>query len=261
MDSDISPRYIMDLIARMENAIWNQYNSYKKVKFYIEKWYRCEESINHYWENFKIAYKVDHNIDLEQTLHNIDGETLLKMAIDLGLATPDFIPSVPIFRNEIKSDYNTASQTFEKAYRQIEEHPDIAVGLANSALESIVKEILKDERIKIEMNARKTLYELVGDLLKAFQLYPNSDMPLEIKTIGSSLLSVSQSIEKLRSEKTNLHGKTSEDVVIEESLYTCFIVNSVATLGLFLKSFYEKKFPILLQDNQPEFDPKLDLPF
>jgi len=55
------------------------------------------------------------------------------------LETPDFIPCIPTFRNEIKSDYKTASATFEKAFRQIEEHPDIAIGLANSSLESIIK--------------------------------------------------------------------------------------------------------------------------
>lgn len=42
-------------------------------------------------------------IDLKKTLHQIDGETLLKIAIDLGLDTPDFIPSIPMFKNELKS--------------------------------------------------------------------------------------------------------------------------------------------------------------
>ena len=58
------------------------------------------------------------------------------MAIDLGVETPDFIPSIPVLKNELKSDFETASQTFEKAYKNVEEDPSLAIGLANSALES-----------------------------------------------------------------------------------------------------------------------------
>ena len=85
-------------------------------------------------------------IDLKKTLHQIDGETLLKIAIDLGLDTPDFIPSIPMFKNELKSSFETAAQTFEKAYCNVEKDPSLAIGLANSALESIIKAILKDKR-------------------------------------------------------------------------------------------------------------------
>lgn len=243
MNDKISPQYIMKLIDIIGKALWKEYPSYKNVQFYIDKWHEVNnDDWNNPWENFVIARTKEAKIDLLQTLHNIDGETLLKIAIDLGLETPDFIPSIPTFRNEIKSEYRTASLTFEKAFKQIEERPDIAIGLANSALESIIKELLKDEKIKTKSNNKKTLYDLTADLLKEFQLYPNADMPAEIRTIGSSLLTVNQSIEKLRSEKTNIHGKTDGDYIIKDALYTYFVVNSVATVGLFLKSYYNKKF-------------------
>ncbi|MDU1903926.1 MAG: hypothetical protein E6772_04005 [Dysgonomonas sp.] len=120
---DISPKYQMTLIKKIESAIWSEYKSYKDVKFYIEKWYKWDYNN---WENFPIVLKESKDIDLVSTLHGIDGETLLKIAIDLGVETPDFIPSIPVFRNEIKSNYPTASRTFEDAFKQIEEHPDIA---------------------------------------------------------------------------------------------------------------------------------------
>lgn len=243
MSDKISPKYQMKLVDDVDKAIWETYSSYKKVKLYIEKWHFSEGDWNNAWENFAIVIKHNGEIDLLSTLHNIDGETLIKIAIDMGVETPDFIPSIPAFRNEIKSDYSAASATFEKAFKQIEEHPDIAVGLVNSALESIVKEILKDGRIKIKAKEGETLYGLTQSLLRDFELFPNSDMPKEIKTIGSSLLSINQSIEKLRSEKTNMHGKTNDDYVINDALYTYFVVNSVVTVGLFLNSFYKKKYP------------------
>ena len=67
----------------------------------------------------------------------------------MGIETPDYIPSIPTFKNELKSNYETASLTFEKAFKNVEADPSLAVGLTNSALESIIKEILKDSRINV----------------------------------------------------------------------------------------------------------------
>lgn len=234
----------MTLVKNIESAIWAEYKSYKDVRFYIDKWHTSEQGWNNYWENFSIVLKESKDIDLPATLHGIDGEILLKIAIDLGIETPDFIPSIPVFRNEIKSKYPTASRTFEDAFKQIEEHPDIAIGLVNSALESIVKEILKDERVRISLKGSETLYSLVVEVLKFFQLYPNSDIPKEVKTIGSSLLSISKGIEELRSSKTKFHGKTDDDYIVSDSIYAYFVVNSITTVGLFLKNYFEKKFPL-----------------
>lgn len=243
MDNEISPRFQMKLIKEVEEALLNQYNNNKDILYYINKWHIAQDEYDGHWENFYIAFNSHGSIDLVETLHGIKGELLIKIAIDLGVATPDFIPSIANFRYELKSEYKTASAVFEKAMTQIEIHPDIAVSLANSALESIIKEIFSDERIITKPQQGKTLYDLAGELLKELQLYPNSDMPIEIRTIGSSMLAINQSIEKLRSEKTNAHGKSSGDYIIEDPLYTHFVVNSVTTIGLFLISFYKNKFP------------------
>ena len=118
----------MGLIQNIEKAIWAEYKTYKEVLLYIEKWHKTEEdNWCNFWENFSIRYKNEEKkeIDLLPTLHNIDGDTLLKIAIDIGVETPNYIPSIPIFRNEIKSSYSTASSTFEKAFKQVESEPDI----------------------------------------------------------------------------------------------------------------------------------------
>ncbi len=253
MYNEISPKYQMKLIKEVDEAIWLLCETYKNVQFYIEKWHEVQDEWNSHWENFPLQFDEKGKIDLLPTLHGINPQTLIKIAIDLGVETPDFIPCIATFRNEIKSDYRTAKVTFEKAFKEIETHPDSAIGLVNSALESIIKEIFKDERILTKPHPGKTLYDLTGELLKEFQLYPNSDLPIEIRTIGSSIMSINQSIEKLRSEKTHVHGKTSDDYIIEDPIYTYFIVNSVATVGLFLISFYKKKFPkpksIVIEDD------------
>ncbi len=247
MENSISPKYQMKLIVEIENKLWDMFPSskYKNVEYYIKKWHKVDydEFSNEEWHNFEIYTKNDGNIDLLSTLHNIGGDILLKIAIDIGVETPDFIPSIPIFRNELKTNFETAYQTFEKAFKLIEESPEISIGLANSTLESIIKRILSDENLAVKLNTKKTLYDLTTDLLKEFELFPNSSMPKEIKQIGSSMLSINQAIEKLRSEKTDFHGKTCEDYVIKDPIYAYFIVNSIATIGLFLNSFFKLKYP------------------
>lgn len=265
MENVISPKYLMKLISDIETALWNQFQTskYRNVRFYIEKWHKHNDgyNFNDYWENFTIYEDNSKNIDLTKTLNNIDGETLLKIAIDLGVDTPDFIPSIPTFRNEIKAEYPSASSTFESAFKKIESEPNIAIGLANSALESIIKEILKDERINSKIKNNKTLYDLTSEILKVFQYYPNSDMPDEIKTIGSSLLAISQGIEKLRSDKTDFHGKTKDDYKIEDSIYTYFVVNCVTTIGLFMNSYYKTKFPKPVVESEAPIIEEDILPF
>lgn len=230
----------MKLVKTVHDAIWDEYKSYRDVKLYIEKWHESD-NYNNNWENFNIV-STDNKIDLLQTLHNMNGETLLKVAIDLGVDTPDFIPSIPVFKNELKTEIKTAYDTFTKAFKQIETDPSIAVGLANSALESIIKEILKDERLSSKTTGKETLYKLASIILKEFNL-TNEENPKEIKTIGNSLLTIAQSIENLRSEKTDFHGKTGDDYLIKDSIYTYLVVNSVTTVGLFFNNYYKHKFP------------------
>lgn len=246
----------MKLVKSVHDAIWAEYKTYREVSLYVDKWHEVDEW-NNYWENFQIIQKESGDIDLLRTLHSMNGSDLLKMAIDMGVDTPDFIPSIPTFKNELKSHFKTAYDTFTKAFKQIESDPSLAIGLANSALESIVKEILKDDRIKSKTKGTETLYKLTSIIIKEFNFLDNSH-PIEIRTIGSSLLSISQSIEKLRSEKTDFHGKTEEDYLITDSIYTYFVVNAVTTVGLFLQSYFKTKLPKPAKEVEEEHD---DLPF
>ena len=238
MENEISPKYLMDLISKIEKELWKQFGSYKNVRFYIEKW---QEGDTFGGENFYIFEKEEDKIDLVKTLHDMDSETLIKIAIDLGIETPGFIPSIPIFKNILKESYPSAFNSFEKAIKQVIDHPDVAIGLANSTLESIIKEILLYLEINNDSIKNKTLYELTNLILKEFRFYPSKDMPTEIRDIGSSLLKINKKIEELRSNKTDFHGKTSSDYKINDPLYAYFIVNTITTIGLFLDNFFKAK--------------------
>lgn len=245
MDNQPTPMYLMQLIDKLEPAIWKAFptSKYRNVQYYIEKWHQTDDSSYDYRENFQIHKRNDGNIDLLPTLHGMDGELLLKIAIDMGIETPDFIPSIPTFKNDLKENYKTAFEFFEKALKQIEENPDLAIGLANSTLESIIKHILQDKRISIKLDKKKTLYNLTQDILKSFEMFPRKEETQnEVKAIGSSLLNIAQNIEALRSNKTTFHGKTAQDHVIDDPMYAYFVVNAISTVALFLLSFYKKKY-------------------
>lgn len=245
MNQSISPKYQMDIVQKISTCLFKQFRSYKNVETYLSKWHQEERGWNNFWENFQFYYRDEakKKIDAAKTLHNIDGETLLKIAIDLGIETPDYIPSIPTFKNELKSSYETASLTFEKAFRNVEIDPSLAIGLANSALESIIKEILKDSRINVTWSEKETLTKLIGNICKAFGLQSNGNFPKEIKTLASSLINAGKAIEDLRSDKTEFHGKTDGDLMIEDAVYAYFVVNATTTVGLFLLNFYKSNYP------------------
>ena len=245
MNQSISPKYQMDIVQKISTCLFEQFRSYENVETYLSKWHQEERGWNNFWENFQFYYRDEakKKIDAAKTLHNIDGETLLKIAIDLGIETPDYIPSIPTFKNELKSSYETASLTFEKAFRNVEIDPSLAIGLANSALESIIKEILKDSRINVTWSEKETLTKLIGNICKVFGLQSNGNFPKEIKTLVSSLINAGKAIEDLRSDKTEFHGKTDGDLMIEDAVYAYFVVNATTTVGLFLLNFYKSNYP------------------
>ena len=249
----ISPKYMLTLIKKIITELNKQYTS-TDIRTYLERWIVEYDSFN---QNFGIHLNNDGELDLDSTIKNIDDETLLKIAIDLEIDTPDFIPSIPFFKNEIKSSFKTAGKTFDLACKKVASEPDTAISLSNAALESIIKEILKDERLKDNSyNDNDTLYDLTKKCLKKFQAYPSNNIPNEIGKVGSGLLSCCQAIERIRSDKTLVaHGKTDGDFVIDDSTSAFFIVNAVTTIGLFLLKQYQKYYPI------KEKDSEMDLPF
>ena len=176
----------------------------------------------------------------------------MKIAIDLGIETPGFIPSIPTFKNEIKSTFNTASEIFEKAFRAVDSDPNEAIGLANSALESIILEILKDSRVGVEYKKNATIKELVTNLVKFFKSDP--EFPSECKPLVNSFTTIATEIENLRSNHTFSHGQTDEDYIVRDAIYSSFVVNSISTVGLFILNYYKDRFPKVVGEGVEEID-------
>ncbi len=255
LDEMISPVYKMELAKKVNNAIWQLYSSYAEVIALIQMYHHTDDYGN--YPNFNIYYREQNTkIDLLATLRSMAGSLLVKVAVDVGVDTPDYIPVLPQFKLELKADYKNAYDAFSKASKQVYTDPDLAIGIANSALESIIKEILKDQRLAVQLDTTHTLYQLTRDIISTLKLN-DENHPIEVKTICRSLLPVNQAIEQLRSTKTNMHGKSSAEKVIEDPVVATFILNSVSTVGLFLIHYYKRSYP----KAEPEkvFDD--DLPF
>lgn len=173
----------------------------------------------------------------------MDSELLLKVAIDLGVETPNYIPSIPIFRNELKTSYEFASRTFEKAFREVDSDPDTACGLSVAALESIIKEILLDDRISIKSRDKGDIHKLMDDILRAYSLLPYSLILGEIRTLVSGLQKCATALGEIRGDKSSLHGHKTGDIIISDTASAYFVVNAVATIGLYLIQIYKKQYP------------------
>jgi hypothetical protein len=236
---DVSPKYLMEIIDKIEKTLWNLSitSKYKYVENYIKKWHISDnDSYSNSWENFTIYYS-NGNIDLNQTLHNIkESELLLKIAIDIGIETLDFIPSIPVFKNKLKISYSIAFDSFSKAVKECKESPSLAIGAANATLETIIKHILEDKRLNVEWKEGSTLYGLSCIIFKKFELTKscNENVSPELLKIGQGMVTACQSIENLRSRESEfIHGKTREARIIKDKSSAFFVVNSVATIGLF----------------------------
>ena len=97
----ISPRYQMSIVQNINDRLFELYKSYEDVANYLDKWhivYDCYGDNENFYFYFKDVERK--KLDVKKTLHHIDGETLLKIAIDLGVETPDYIPSIPVFKNQ-----------------------------------------------------------------------------------------------------------------------------------------------------------------
>ena len=240
--NDISPSFVTDLKMKLGQKIWEKYQSYKNVRLFL-----VSSVIEGGWnepDSFKIYYQdeKENQVDVEKTVLYMSPYETVKMAIDLGIDTPGFIPAIPKFKNILKEKNQTAYQNFDLAIKNVYENPDQAVSLASSTLEGIIKTILVDDHFTEIKSKNLSLTKLVATIVKELDLNKTANCPPEITTIASQLRGLGQSIDDLRSDKTSAHGKGNDEYVINDPLWASFVVNSSATLGLFLWEYYEKKY-------------------
>lgn len=227
-----SPSVMMNIIDRIEVALWERFNSFQGIERYIRRWRKAYGHFN------IVPDEYNDTIDVHLTLDEMEDELLFKIAVDLNVEVPGLIYSVAEIKGVLAGKYEDAGQAFERAYGKIFSEPSTAIIMANSALERIIKDICKDPALN-SCKSKDTLYKLTSHILKQFNFFPDRSLNENIQKIGSGLLSASQAIESLRSNNTEAHG--TEDEIIADPLYAMLVVNAVSTIGLFFLNYYEKK--------------------
>jgi hypothetical protein len=239
----VSPKQMLDITNKIEDALWNQYSSYQDVERYLAKWRYDDEDYygNQCTTSVHIEYKIDKDkkIDVKKTLDKLPDYLLFKIAVDLNVEIPELIYSVAEIKGILASQYENASDTFSRAYQKIYSEPDVAISMANSALEQIIKKICDDNRLK-SCNSKDTSKKRIEHILKEFNFHP-SEKTLQdnIRNLGSQMISIVSSIENIRSQYTTAHGV---DFKVDDPIYASLVINSVSTVGLFLLNYYEKHY-------------------
>ena len=233
------PSQLMQLINRIETALWNKFDSskYVNVRRYIRLWQ--QDVFNDFTgeyegKNFEIINQENSTtIDLGETLHNIrDVDLLLKIAFDLGIEVPSVIYSVPEVKEILAENYKDASSVFEDAYKKLETEPDIAITMASAALERIIRDLCAD---KNPCKKSDTLYELLVHILKEYDYFPSRTLNADIRNIGSGMLKIAQAVESIRSNYTrDAHGSLEPKYMQDQPLYAKLMFNSITTISLFL---------------------------
>lgn len=234
---DISPLYMQRLKGRVENALWNLFagSKYRQVEEYVRRWHDDGGSI---WENFCI-FEKDGRIDLSRTLAGMPNDILIKMAADIGVETPGLLPSIPVMKNILNQNNTNVYMNFERAVKDVYEHPDRSVALAASTLEGVFKTILQNSDPDIQAK-NPSLSELTVKAVKQLIGECDASAPREIRTLASQLRGLGSTIDDLRSDKSTAHGKAAGDYVIDDELWAEAVVNATATLGLLLWRLHER---------------------
>jgi HEPN domain-containing protein len=246
----LRPKYKMELIGKIIEKLFNNYpdisQKYSYLKNFVEEPLGKSCQIQNLPRHFHIP------------LGEMPEKKLIEIAIDLGIHIPTVLPTFPTFKRilTVEEKMSKVQNTFDEAYKNLETNPAASVAGANSALESLIKHILSE--LKIDYDEKSTLSKLTEKILKEFDFFPSEKLQVNVRNIGSSLISITQEIVNMRNSMTDVHGKGKNDYIIDDDLYSVFILNAAITVGYFLIAYFNKKYT---RTNPVTPNGKDDIPF
>ena len=164
----------------MEKTLWEAFDEskHKQAGECVARWH---EDDGNSWENFTM-FERDGRIDPSRMLAGMPNETLVKMAADLGVDTPGLLPCMPVMKSVLREGSQSALSNFERAVKEVCEHPDKSVALAASTLEGPFKAILKESQQGIP-SKNDSLSKLTGKVVKELIACCDSSAPEKIRTL------------------------------------------------------------------------------
>jgi hypothetical protein len=238
----ISPRFMVNLKKKIIDKINAEFKYQALQADFLNRF-----GIKSSWDTHYNKHKV---LNLFNSLSKAEDSILFQMAVDLGLEVPGLIYSVAEIRDILGTGYTKAHSMFENAYKKVMDEPSQSVILANSALESILKE-LSDEGLIEPCRTGDSLKELTNHVITQLDLSPSKMANTNMKKIVSKLLKIAEAIQNLRSEHTEAHGKNKDSYLIDNPMYSQLVLNAVTTVGLFLHQYHQAKANI---NNENQFE-------
>lgn len=112
-------------------------------------------------------------------------DILIKVAADIGVETPGLLPCIPVMKNVLNQNNTNAYANFERAVKNVYDHPDQSVALAASTLEGIFKTILQNIDPEASIG-NLSLSDLTNKAVKKLVDSCEPSAPQEIKTLSTS---------------------------------------------------------------------------
>lgn len=170
-------------------------------------------------------------------LESASSQVLSDIAVDLGI----YVDVLHLDARDYLADKGLRHciDDFERASKNIETDPDIAIVSACSTLESICKSIIDalGENYPSDQSI-SGLYKKVAELMK---LSPGTHADADIKRILGGLSNAGSGLGSLRTKFSAAHGKGALRLRLEPR-HARLAVNTCSTVGIFLIETYNARF-------------------
>lgn len=245
-----------------EECIYHYFNSWREKTSYlreIDDSFNCETYVKQFYK-FELHTRKS-KLDVNATLHCIqDDDILLRIAIDLGVDTPYFIPTISNIKNMLKEEINQSNilHDFERAMKDVHDRPYESVKASHRVLTgvcafinqkfNIIEEHSDNKTVEHTLNVLKISRKTIEQLLQNNHdhTYKNCKEYFDaIANISSSCQTIANNIGTLRDKYAKSHKALDHHYVIDDANIAYFAINVCSSLSWFLWSLY-------MQNNKPD---------
>ena len=152
----------------------------------------------------------------------------------------EFDPIKAILKENIAFDNRHIEDIWQKALERLTNDSEGAITSSRTLLESILKYILKDQ--KIDFNEKNSsLHDLYKKVSEILDFAPNKDQEESFKQVLGGMSAIISGIGEIRNKAGDGHGK-SENYEKAQKRHAEFLVWNAGAMGIFIFKAYEEKF-------------------
>ncbi|WP_298988207.1 abortive infection family protein [uncultured Campylobacter sp.] len=154
----------------------------------------------------------------------------------------EFNPINAILKENIAFDNRYIQDTWQKALERLSGDPEGAITSSRTLLESILKYILKDQ--KIDFNEKNSsLHDLYKKVSEILDFAPEKYQEESFKQILGGMSAIISGIGEVRNKAGDGHGRP-EDYEKAQKRHAEFLVWNAGGMGMFIFKTYKEKFNV-----------------